>query len=469
MINGNDENSLFIIHNSPVQTNNMKRVIGTLTMLVACAYLTPLLAQNSACNAGFDYQINGKTVYFKSGNPTNHPQRHYWTFGDGSSGDGQSPVHTYNAPGQYRVLHYVKDSAEHCFDSVVKYITIQGTTCDINASFTFSRDNENCRRVKFTSVPLTTAGAHFIWKFGDGTTSNEPNPTHIYEKDGNYNVCLVIETTNGCRAESCKVIEIRCSTPPPVCNVKSKFEVKRDASQWNKVWFVNLSQPIANIWRTYWTYGDGTSSQDFNSVHVYQNPGKYYVCLKVQSLQGCIDVYCDSVEVRKPNDCENHSEFKFERSNNPHEYRFRPTYINLIWKYSWDFGDGNKSTAVTPIHTYKDSGVYKVCLTVVTNNGCETKTCKYIHVESGRIPGTANIYPNPVNGSSARVEYQMETAAKVSVRVLDATGMPKYELNTWAQSGNNYVVIPVDKLSSGLYLVEIRYGNQTKLVKFQKG
>ena len=365
----------------------MKQFFGILTILWACAYLAPLQAQNSPCNAGFDYQINGKTVSFKTGNPTTHPQRHFWTFGDGGTSDGQNPTHTYNSPGQYRVMHYVKDSLENCHDSVIKIITIQGTTCNITASFTFTRSNDNCRKIKFTNTSIVpSSNVHFVWKFGDGTSSTEPNPTHVYEKDGNYKVCLVIETNNGCRVEACKEIEIRCSTPPPpVCNVKSKFEWKRDATLWNKIWFNNISQPVSSIWRTYWTYGDGTSSQDFNSMHIYQKPGKYYVCLKVQSLLGCIVAYCDSVIVKDPN-----------------------------------------------------------------------------------VPGIVNVSPNPVT-SVARIEFEMETADKVYIRILDMSGSPKIELNTWGQAGNNYINIPVDKLSSGFYIVEIRYGNQTKLGKFQKG
>ncbi|HKP31485.1 MAG TPA: PKD domain-containing protein, partial [Chitinophagaceae bacterium] len=206
----------------------MKRL---LTILLACAYLAPLPAQNSTCNAGFDYLINGKTVSFKSGNPTNHPQRHYWNFGDGAFSESQNPTHTYNAQGQYRVLHFMKDSLENCHDSVVKIITIQGTTCNITASFTFTRQNENCRKVKFTNTSIVpSSNVHFVWKFGDGTTSNDGSPVHNYEKDGNYKVCLVIETNDGCRVESCKEIEIRCSPPPPAeCNVKSRFEWKHDA------------------------------------------------------------------------------------------------------------------------------------------------------------------------------------------------------------------------------------------------
>ena len=62
----------------------------------------------------------------------------------------------------------------------------------------------------------------------------------------------------------------------------------------------------------------------------------------------------------------------------------------------------------------------------------------------------------------------MEKAATAHIRVLDASGLSKIEFNTSVSAGNNYITIPVDKLSNGLYFVEIRYDDQIKLAKFQK-
>ncbi len=42
--------------------------------------------------------------------------------------------------------------------------------------------------------------------------------------------------------------------------------------------------------------------------------------------------------------------------------------------YSWDFGDGNTSTAKDPTHTYADGGAYKVTLTATNNAGNSTST-----------------------------------------------------------------------------------------------
>ena len=712
------------------------RKLYCLTILLACAYLLPQkVAAKDTCTANFTYSTSSLTVNFFSAPGLPAGTLHNWIFGDGTAGDASAnPVHTYAAPGTYWVKHYILNQATNCNDSVIKEIKVPANNCPIEANFSFYRDSQDCRVIHFInqSTPIS-ANAHFVWKFGDGTTSNETNPTHRYPNDGNYTVCLVIEAGNDCRKEVCKQVEIHCTTPPcnlevkfewkkddydpfkiffinqtivptsgatyswsfgdgqgsqernpvhkylnvgsytvclkamisntcikqecktivvgqpcalivdfnwrkdsiqpnriyfrsmvtassinlqyfwkfgdgtfsteenPVhvyehggefevcltvksgencsktmchklsireCDVHARFESKRDPSDWNKVWFANLSQPVPNIWRTSWTYGDGASSQDFNSFHVYQQPGKYVVCLKVQSLQGCIDAFCDTVVVNKPDSCRNRSEFRFEVStNNPFEYRFKPAEVNPNWKYYWDFGDGKTSTAIAPSHKFEHPGIFRVCLTVAVANRCRTTTCKEvrvavpvncdtvklkfeytrasvmpnqvsfkaisnvavlkqkwgilkigtlvvpppipviieannptytfkdtgwylvclygetagncqkvycdrIHIErlgNGRvIPGSpVTVYPNPVT-NTARIDFEMETAGRVTFTVLDASGSSQLTFSAMGQAGNNSVKVPVERLSNGFYLVEIRYANRLKLAKFQK-
>ncbi len=46
------------------------------------------------------------------------------------------------------------------------------------------------------------------WDFGDGTTSTEENPIHLYAAEGEYEVCLSITDEIGCSDEYCKTIEV---------------------------------------------------------------------------------------------------------------------------------------------------------------------------------------------------------------------------------------------------------------------
>ena len=49
-----------------------------------------------------------------------------------------------------------------------------------------------------------------------------------------------------------------------------------------------------------WDFGDGTSSELVDPIHVYQTPGTYEVCLTVKN-QNAVDTYCDSVSVTLTN------------------------------------------------------------------------------------------------------------------------------------------------------------------------
>ncbi|MBL0134697.1 MAG: PKD domain-containing protein [Chitinophagaceae bacterium] len=64
-------------------------------------------AQNSPCNASFTYQIDGSIVrFYPAATTVNHPQKHFWLFGDGTLSDMPNPVHSYSGPGTYLVKHY---------------------------------------------------------------------------------------------------------------------------------------------------------------------------------------------------------------------------------------------------------------------------------------------------------------------------------------------------------------------------
>jgi hypothetical protein len=103
---------------------------------------------------------------------------------------------------------------------------------------------------------------------------------------------------------------------------------------------------------------------------------------------------------------------------------------------------------------------------------CQKVYCERIHIDrlgnAPEIPGSpVLVYPNPVT-SMARVEFQLEAAGPVNLRILDAAGSVQLSLSASGQAGNNSINVPVERLSNGFYLVEIRYANRLKLAKFQK-
>ena len=62
----------------------------------------------------------------------------------------------------------------------------------------------------------------YTWNFGDGTTSNEPYPSHTFSSDGIYNVCLYISAQNTVVCSYCHEIGID-SVGNPVTRTDAGF------------------------------------------------------------------------------------------------------------------------------------------------------------------------------------------------------------------------------------------------------
>ena len=63
-------------------------------------------------------------------------------------------------------------------------------TCSASSEFSISNTNPPINTpVSFTNSTIN--GGDYFWDFGDGDTSSEQNPTHVYATPGNYQVKLV--------------------------------------------------------------------------------------------------------------------------------------------------------------------------------------------------------------------------------------------------------------------------------------
>lgn len=85
-----------------------------------------------------------------------------------------------------------------CFATSCDYVAIQELPyIDVKSNFVVAnpvaREGEN---VIFTQTS-TSVVKQFNWTFGDGATSNEPNPSHAYAKYGTYKVTLTVKKEDG--------------------------------------------------------------------------------------------------------------------------------------------------------------------------------------------------------------------------------------------------------------------------------
>lgn len=130
------------------------------------------------------------------------PYTYTWT---GANGSGSSL--TGLAGGDYSVA--VKDS-RNCSKSESFSI---GSTPLPDAAFESSTNEATI----ILNNQSTGAPESFHWNFGDGSTSSDENPSHTYQAEGTYNVCL--KATNSCGVDSiCKVISINLAGTASIGN-----------------------------------------------------------------------------------------------------------------------------------------------------------------------------------------------------------------------------------------------------------
>ncbi len=354
--------------------------------------------------AKFDFKVDKCTVYFAdlsvAGVGTTITNW-YWDFGDAVLSTSQNPTHTYAAAGTYSVCLVIvgtNANGEQCKDKICQKVTVEGCgqgECKLYPKFDFKVDKCTVYFTDLSSAGPGTTITNWYWSFGDATTSNVQNPSHVYATNGTYNVCLIIVGTNAagevCKEEFCQKVIVEGCGQTNECKLYPKFDFKVDKCT---VSFIDLSSAGAGttITNWYWDFGDATTSSLQNPTHVYTTAGTYSVCLTIVGTNAagaqCKEQFCQKVTVegcgQEPCKVAVKFSYKIDKCNVYFSDFSAVGVGTTIANWFWDFGDGNTSTLQNPVHSYVTAGTYNVCLTVVGVNAagvkCEDKLCMQIIV-----------------------------------------------------------------------------------------
>lgn len=132
-----------------------------------------------------------------------------WDFGDGNTSNLQNPLHTYSNPKQTYLVKLTITSPTGCGTVVKsKQVTPAGIVSIPDFNF-FGGCDSGYIRFEIINPVDTGGGVLYIWDFGDGNTSTELNPKHIYTQMSSFNVKLKLKTTTLCRDDSItKVVDM---------------------------------------------------------------------------------------------------------------------------------------------------------------------------------------------------------------------------------------------------------------------
>lgn len=129
----------------------------------------------------------------------------YWDFGDGTTGTGTDVIHTFDSAGIY-IVSLISTS---CGLADTQSIAVE--VDDIPVAF-FDQDPEYV--IMNTLAQFTNESQHavtYFWEFGDGGTSTDKDPQHLFGNTGDYNVCLTATNTNGCPDMYCRTVSSEAS------------------------------------------------------------------------------------------------------------------------------------------------------------------------------------------------------------------------------------------------------------------
>ncbi len=299
-----------------------------------------------------------------------NPTEWNWDFGDGNTSTQQHPQYSYSQPGTYEVCLTV--SGDCGSTEVCEFITVSCAAPEAN----FFSDPID---LQLNLVDISTnAPTEWSWDFGDGETSNQQSPSHIYDEPGSYEVCLTASSICG-SSTFCQMITISCTAP----GAGFSYDNNQLA-----ISFTDLSVNNPTQWQ--WTFGDGSTSTMVNPQHSYAAPGTYEVCLTVSSICGSTQT-CEMVTVS----CQAPAA-GFGFSANELNLSFNDNSTGIATSWMWTFGDGTTSNQADPQHTYQLPGSYEVCLTVSSICG-STQSCQTINVSCTPPEADFNFTTNELN------------------------------------------------------------------------
>ncbi len=253
----------------------------------------------------------------------------------------------------------------------------------------------------------------YSWDFGNGSGSDQFEPTFSYETASAFMVSLKVETEKGCSAEAKQKV---ISYESPVADFG--IENLEPCLNENRVNLINASGITGNDllffeWRV---DGQLIRSRDIHGHH-FSDTGEKQIQLKVISEKGCISTKSESIRilpspqvqfaVNDPSQClaGNSFEAVANLENNP----------NPISDLIWDTDNGEVHSGLRTRFNYQEAGVYLLQLTATNEAGC-----------SSMASGTLRVYPQP------QAEFETGTVCQnQNIQLVDKSSISEGKITGW--------------------------------------
>ncbi len=155
------------------------------------------IAFNSAISYSIQDSCAGRLLFSAQSNLSG-VLAYSWDFGDGQTSTLQNPVHTFSSNNNFYIVKVRITSTSGC-GFVDRSVTVFPNGISVTAAYSFvSRCDSGYVRFVNESTILPGGNIQYEWDFGDGQTSTDRDPIHIFPGSGIFDVKLKIITSTPC-------------------------------------------------------------------------------------------------------------------------------------------------------------------------------------------------------------------------------------------------------------------------------
>lgn len=227
--------------------------------------------------------LGGNSFNFEAEGTFSQNSTFIWNFGPNANVPSSSVINPQNvifgATGSQTITLQITDGG--CFSNLYSadVLVYPDPVVDFVAEV-----NRGCAELKvsFDNLSQVPGTVFYTWYFGDGGTSNSPEPSYTYTKAGLFDVSLKATTANGCTAtmDRKEYIEVY---PVPV----SYFSM--NASELDMIApDLTISGGVVNT-DSVWYYLNGDTLLGPNHNVTFEDTGYYQILQVVENQFGCMD------------------------------------------------------------------------------------------------------------------------------------------------------------------------------------